>query len=110
MTEVPAERLEALKKIRALCQSELKGYEESLRYGGPCYAKNDIPEVGFASQKNNIALYILKLDVMKKYKDEFKGVSMGKGCIRFTKPDKIDYEVVQKMLKGTYESTNTICG
>ncbi len=35
---------------------------------------------------------------------------MGKGFIRFTKSDKIDFEVVKKMLLGTYTSTNTICG
>jgi hypothetical protein len=38
-----------------------------------------------------------------------KGVSMGKGCIRFTKPEKMDYDVVRKMLKGTYTSNEAIC-
>ena len=110
LKEVPADRLTALKKIRQLCLQELKGYKETMRYGSPCYEKNNIAEVGFASQKNNIALYILKQDVMQKYRDELKGVSTGKGCIRFTKPDKIDFEVVKKLLSGTYTSTNTICG
>ncbi|MBL7745754.1 MAG: DUF1801 domain-containing protein [Chitinophagaceae bacterium] len=110
LKEVPADRLAALTKIRQLCLEELKGYKETMRYGMPCYEKNNIAEIGFASQKNNIALYILKLDVMQKYKGELKGVSTGKGCIRFTKPDKIDFDVVKKMLSGTFASTNTICG
>jgi uncharacterized protein YdhG (YjbR/CyaY superfamily) len=109
LKEVPADRLKALKQIRELCLRELKGYTETMRYGGPCYEKNNVAEAGFASQKNFIGLYILKQDVMEKYKGELKGVSIGKGCIRFTKPEKIDFSVVQKMLAGTFLSKNTIC-
>lgn len=47
---------------------------------------------------------------MKKYKNELKGVSIGKGCIRFTSPGKIDFEVVCKILAGTYSSKNSVCG
>jgi uncharacterized protein YdhG (YjbR/CyaY superfamily) len=110
LKEAPPERLKALTQIRELCLKELKGYKEIMRYGGPCYEKNNIVEVGFASQKNNIALYILKTDVMEQYRDQLKGISVGKGCIRYTKPEKIGYFFVQKMLSGTFHSTNTICG
>lgn len=110
LKEVPAERRSILTKIRELCLKELKGYDETMRYGLPCYEKNNVAEVSFASQKNFIALYILKQDVMQQYKNELKGVSIGKGCIRFTRPDKIDLTVVRKMLAGTYLSKNTICG
>jgi uncharacterized protein YdhG (YjbR/CyaY superfamily) len=110
LKEVPAERLKALKRIRKLCLQELKGYRETMRYGGPCYEKNNIAEVAFVSQKNFIGLYILKTDVMEKYRDQLRGISVGKGCIRYTKPEKIDFTVVQKLLAGTYQSKNTICG
>ena len=112
LKEVPEDRLVCLKKIRKLCLKELKGYEETMAYGGPCYEKNKIAEAGFASQKHFIGLYILKQDVMTKYKDllKGKGISTGKGCIRFSKPDKINFEVVEKLLRGTFTSTNTICG
>ena len=81
-----------------------------MRYGGPCYSRNGVVEVGFASQKHFIALYILRTDVMKTYKDllKIKGVSLGKGCIRYSKPEKIDFEVVEKMLKATVESTGVV--
>jgi len=110
LKEVPAERLKALIQIRKLFLKELKGYKESMRYGGPCYEKNNIAEAGFASQKHFIGVYILKTDVMEKYKSELKGVSIGKGCIRFTNPEKINFSVIQKMLAGTFRSTNIICG
>ena len=109
LKEVPAERLKALTQIRELFLQELKGYTEIMRYGGPCYEKNNIAEAGFASQKHFIGVYILKTDVMEKYKGELKGVSTGKGCIRFTNPEKIDFSVVQKMLAGTFLSTYKIC-
>ncbi len=88
---------------------ELKGYKESMRYGGPCYEKDDVAEAGFASQKNYIGVYILKKGVMDRYKGELKGVSMGKGVMRFTNFQKIDFEVVRKMVAGTYSSSEKVC-
>jgi len=111
LEEVPAERRAALAQLRKQCLAVLKGFEESMRYGGPCYSRNGVVEVGFASQKHFIGLYILRTDVMKKYKDllKIKGVSLGKGCIRYSKPEKIDFGVVEKMLKATEESTGVVC-
>lgn len=110
--EAPEDRRQALSRIRQLCLKELKGYKEIMKYGGPCYEKNNIIETGFASQKHFIGLYILKKDVMDKYKDQLKGkgISTGKGCIRFSKPDKINFEIVEKLLRETFISTNIVCG
>ena len=85
LKETPVNRLDALVTISDLCLKEIKSYNKTMRYGMPCYEKNDIIEVSFASQKNNITLYILKQDVMERYKGELKGASIGKGCIRFFK-------------------------
>ena len=112
LEEVPAEWRAALAQLRKHCLAALKGFEESMRYGRPCYSRNGVVEVGFASQKHFIALYILRTDVMKTYKNLLKtegGVSLGKGCIRYSKPEKIDFEVVEKMLKATVESTGVVC-
>lgn len=54
--DVPAERKAALAKLRELCCTLLKGFEESMMYGGPCYSRNGEVEVGFASQKHFIGL------------------------------------------------------
>ena len=111
LEEVPTERKAALEELRRHCLSALNGFEESMQYGGPCYSRNGVVEVGFASQKHFIGLYILRTDVMKKYKDllKIKGVSLGKGCIRYSKPEKIDFSVVEKLLKVTVESTGVVC-
>ncbi len=104
---VPPERLGAVDKLRQLCLGTLKGYEESMTYGMPSYSKNNVVEVGFNSQKNNISLYVLKKDVVDRYRDQLKDV--GKGCIRYRRPEQIDFELVEKLLEGTAESSAEIC-
>ena len=109
--EVPAERQEALLKLRALCQELLAGFEETMDYGGPSYKRNGEVEVGFMSQKQYIGLYILRTDVMNAHRNllKGKGISIGKGVIRYSKPERIDFGVVESMLRGTVESTGPIC-
>ena len=111
LEEVPAERREALLKLRDLFQKYLPGFTENMAYGGPCYSRNGEVEVGFASQKNFIGLYILRTDVMKTHRDQLKGkgVSIGKGAIRYSKPERIDFKVVESMLRATEESTGPVC-
>jgi uncharacterized protein YdhG (YjbR/CyaY superfamily) len=83
-----------------------------MSYGGPAYSRNGEVEVGFASQKHFIGLYILRTDVMNAHRAllKVKRVSLGKGCIRYSKPEKIDFTIVEKLLKATVESTGAICG
>jgi uncharacterized protein YdhG (YjbR/CyaY superfamily) len=111
LKEVPAERKAALKKLRDLCRATLTGFKESMTYGGPCYSRNGEVEVGFASQKHFIGVYILRTDVMNAHKHLLtgKGVSFGKGAIRYSKPERIDFNVVERMLRGTLESTGPVC-
>ena len=111
LDEVPAERKAALAKLRDLCCTSLKGFEESMLYGGPCYSRNGEVEVGFSSQKNYIGLYILRTDVMRahRYMLNIPGITLGKGAIRYSTPEKIDFAVVEKMLRATVESTGQVC-
>jgi uncharacterized protein YdhG (YjbR/CyaY superfamily) len=111
LKEVPPARREALVKLRKLCRETLTGFKESLDYGGPSYSRDGIVEVGFASQKNFIGLYILRTDVMRshRYLLTVKGISLGKGAIRYSKPEYIDFNVVESMLRATVESTGPVC-
>jgi uncharacterized protein YdhG (YjbR/CyaY superfamily) len=111
LQEVPVDRLEALTRLRALCLATLQGYTENMEYGGPCYAKNGTIEVSFMSQKNHISLYILKEAVLDQYRDVLQGVgvSLGKGCIRYSKPGRINFEIVEELLDATLRSDAEIC-
>jgi uncharacterized protein YdhG (YjbR/CyaY superfamily) len=104
---VPPERLAALSRLRQLCLQTLSGYEESMEYGMPSYSKGGVVEISFNSQKDYISLYVLKKDVIDKYRDELK--DCGKSCIRYRRPDQIDFEVVKKLLEGTASSDAAIC-
>lgn len=111
LEEVPAERKACLARLRELCLAHLGGFVESMRYGMPGYARHGVVEVGFASQKHFIAFYILRTDVMEAHRDLLvgKGISLGKGCIRYSKPERIDFSVVEKMLAATLASTGPVC-
>jgi hypothetical protein len=111
LAEVPAGRLAALTRIRELCCTLLVDFEESMQYGGPCYSRNGEVEVGFASQKHFIGLYILRTDVMKSHLHllQGKGISLGKGCIRYSRPERIDFAVVESLLKATQATTGKVC-
>ncbi|NWG07339.1 MAG: DUF1801 domain-containing protein [Chloroflexi bacterium] len=111
LKEVPAERRAALKQLRDLCRTYLVGFKESMQYGGPCYSRSGVVEIGFASQKHFIGLYILRTDVMNahRYLLNLPGVTLGKGCIRYSKSEKIDFKVVESLLKATVESTGEVC-
>jgi hypothetical protein len=37
------------------------------------------------------------------------GMSLGKGVIRYSRPEYIDFDVVEMILKATQESTGVIC-
>lgn len=107
--EAPADRREALSKLRSLCLEVLTGFDEIMAYGGPCYARQGTIEVGFASQKHFIGLYVLRQDSLATQRPNLTGLSVGKGCIRYPRPDKIDYVVVEQLLIATRDSTGDIC-
>jgi uncharacterized protein YdhG (YjbR/CyaY superfamily) len=75
------------------------------------YARDGVGEVGFASQKNYISLYILKQEVLDAFKEQLsgKGVSIGKGVIRYSRPERIDFEIVEAMLIASEKSDAPIC-
>jgi hypothetical protein len=65
--------------------------------------------VAFASQKNYISLYILKEEVLNKHREALAHLNLGKGCIRYRKPEQIDFTVVEKLLSENYHSNSGIC-
>ena len=104
IAEVPAERREAIKKLRILCRQNLIGYEECMDYGMPCYKRDGVMEVSFASQKQYIALYVQKTAAVEAFRNQLPTASIGKSCIRFAKPNKIDFAVLKRLLRRTAKS------
>lgn len=103
---VPPERLPAITRLRRLCLDKLRGYQESMQYGMPSYSRDGTVEIGFNSQKNYISFYVLKKGVVDRYRDQLKDA--GKGCIRFRRPEQIDFGLVEKLLEETANSSADI--
>lgn len=109
LAELPANRRPTLERLRALCLQSLPGYEECMQYGLPCYRRNGRMEVSFASQKQHISLYVMKQDVVDSFRSSLTTASIGKGCIRFTYPERMNFEVIERLLQATAASSSNPC-
>jgi uncharacterized protein YdhG (YjbR/CyaY superfamily) len=107
--DAPEERQSVLNALRASCLAELGGFQESMAYGMPSYSRAGEVEVAFASQKQYISLYILRTDVMAAHRAQLDDLSIGKGAIRYRKPEQVDLAVVRSMLLQTADSTGPVC-
>ncbi|MEU4414002.1 DUF1801 domain-containing protein [Nocardia salmonicida] len=99
LAELPADRREALTRLRELCLAELTGFSEVMSYGMPTYERDGIGEVAFAGQKQYISFYLLRADVRAAFADRLASQDMGKGCLRFRKEP--DYDLVRDLLRAT---------
>jgi hypothetical protein len=54
-------------------------------------------------------LYVLKEAVLNEYRPALAGLNLGKGCVRYTKPEKMDFEVIEQMLAASRDSDSPIC-
>lgn len=111
IAEAPPERQPVMSAIRDLCLAYLPGYEESMRYGMATYARNGEAEFAFASQKGYLSLYGMKQGALDPLRDEFTGTGakIGKGCVRYSKPDKVNLEALARLLQATAASDEGPC-
>ncbi|MFC9341684.1 iron chaperone [Streptomyces sp. NPDC057020] len=109
LAEMPAPRQEALRRLRELCREELAGFTESMAYGMPVYERDGSAEIAFAGQKQYISFYLMRGDVREAFAERLAGEDMGKGCLRFRKPERIDFALVRDLLRATAVRPGTVC-
>ncbi|GAA3089911.1 iron chaperone [Streptomyces rectiviolaceus] len=109
LAEAPEGRRDALARLRDLCRSELKGFDEVMAYGMPAYERDGTAEIAFAGQKQYISFYLMRGDVREAFEDRLAGQDMGKGCLRFRKPENIDFDLVRDLLRATAARPGTVC-
>lgn len=61
------------------------------------------------SKANDVNNYVLKADVVNQNRAALKGLSVGKGCIRYPSPKKMDLDVIRKLLEDTVVSGSIAC-
>ncbi len=109
LAQVPEGRRVVLSEMRAACRELLTGFHESMRYGMPAYSRDGVTEIGWASQKRYIALYVLRGDVLDAHRDQLAHLSVGKGCIRYRNPAVVDFAVIRSILTSVTASRGPVC-
>jgi uncharacterized protein YdhG (YjbR/CyaY superfamily) len=121
ISQLPDDRKEAVQRLRETIKANLPtGYEEAMSYGmigyvvpfsiyPPGYDSKrgePLPLIHIASQKNHIALYHLGIysfpELLEWFQQEYAKrvptkLDMGKGCIRFKKPEQIPYDLIAEL-------------
>jgi len=65
----------------------------------PSYARCGVVEFAFARRKNSISLYGLKQDALEPLCHAFTGANIGKACIQYTKPKKVNRAAVARLMQ-----------
>ena len=123
LAALPEDRREMIEAVRKVINKNLaKGFEEGMQYGMigwfvphslypdgyHCDAKQPVPYVSLASQKNNISIYLFCLycdparveKFTKAWKATGKKLDMGKSCVRVKKLEDLPLSVIGDALKG----------
>jgi hypothetical protein len=96
LKNLPDDRRGVMTALCSLCRKHLVGFNEGMEYGMPYYKRDD-QAVGVCSQKNYVSVYGLRKQVVETGVT-LDGAKIGKGCINFTKPERIDMKVIEKLL------------
>jgi len=122
IAELPDERKDAISELRKVILKNIPvGFKEEMSYGMIGYIvphsiypkgyhstpKLPLPFINLASQKNYIALYHMGIsadkELLRWFIEEYpkhskSKLDMGKGCIRFKKPEHIPYKLVGELV------------
>lgn len=120
LAKLPADRRDALTKLRAVINANLpKGYEERFQYGmiawgvpesvlpaREVYNKQPLAFTALGSQKSYMVLHLMQVYgdpnlrawFEKAYKASGKKLDMGKGCLRFSSLDALPLDVIGELM------------
>lgn len=98
MQEVAPERRPALDQLRALCLRAFGPESECMAFGMPAYGPPKLPWIAFNSQKQHIAFYVGQT-AMDAFSARLADIDHGKGCVRWRRPDKMDFDLIADMLE-----------
>lgn len=97
------ETKKVLQELREITRKTMSQYEESMKYGMPTYnLGKDV--FAFAVQKNYISVYINKSELIRKHKAAIGDHNLGKNCIRYSRPGKINLSGLKNLIKEAYQT------
>jgi uncharacterized protein YdhG (YjbR/CyaY superfamily) len=104
LDEQPVEWQPTLRKLRAACRRDLKGYTETMSYEMPSYARDGTIDLNFALQASYLSVYVWNRRVFDAHRAELAGLNLGKAVIRYRCPEQVDWNVVGSLLVDLRDS------
>lgn len=122
ISQLPDDRREAIEKLRQVVLDNIPdGFVEEMNYGTigyvvphslypngyHCDTKLPLPFINIANQKNHIAVYHMGMysnpELLSWFTNEYPKHSkfkldMGKSCIRFKKPERITFKLIEELV------------
>lgn len=102
LSKLPEEERKALQDLRTKIKKLAPQAKERIGYQMPILRINkDL--VGFASQKNHLALYTMSPKLMATMKSELSGIKISGATIHFTHEAPIPDAILEKIIKARIE-------
>lgn len=98
LAEADPARLPWLTRIRDVARASLPGHVEEMQWGMPAYSIDGRAIFAFANQKQHVSLYLTGIKVPPQHEVALARLDHGKGCIRFRKPETIDFDLLAALL------------
>jgi len=95
----PAEFQPGLNELRAIVKGLVPQATESISYQVPCF-KYHYMLVGIGVNKNFVSLYTMSPPLVKKMKDELKGVKVSGATIHFAPGEPLPVKLVESIVKA----------
>jgi uncharacterized protein YdhG (YjbR/CyaY superfamily) len=96
---LPATRRAPIQRLREIIQRELPGYREGIEYGMPFYRLGPTEGFAFASRSSGVSVYVGGR-VLSTFRTELAKEDLGKGCIRYRHPERIDWELLTRIVRS----------
>lgn len=88
-----------LEKLREMVRANLPGHVEGMQWGMPAYSVDGKAIIAFASQKQHVSVYLTGVTVPPQHEEAWSKLDHGKGCVRFRKPEAIDFDLLAAILR-----------
>jgi uncharacterized protein YdhG (YjbR/CyaY superfamily) len=95
----PGEARALLKQVRSAIHKAVPGLEEGISYQIPVCKLNGAPLLFFAGWKKHFSLYPANDALVAQFKDEFAGLEISKGTIRFPLSEPVPVSLIERIAK-----------
>lgn len=92
-------RKEKLSLLKTIILEQEPSIEESINYKMLCFSLNGITLFHLNAQRNYVSLYCGNISKVDPEGNLLKGLSLGKGCIRFSKTKKLEETGINKFIE-----------